>query len=225
MKKSLLLIVFLAAVSIASAQKTFTFGPKVGFNISDIGMKMEDDGSESSSDNDISGAKPTLVIGAFAEFRPVKVFGLSVDVLYSRQGMKNDISTSIGSVNMSATNNIRLHYLNVPVMANIYIIGGLAFKAGIQPGFLLGAKSINDISNDSGSQSTTTDLKKADVLKNVDVTIPVGLAYSFNFGLVLDARYNIPFNDIATNKFNEISEFGSTKVTNRVFTFTAGWRF
>lgn len=225
MKKSLLLIILLASVSVVSAQKTFTFGPKVGFNISDIGMKFEDDGSESSSDDGIGGAKPSLVIGAFAEFRPVKVFGLSVDVLYSRQGMKDDLEMSIGSFNLSAKNNLRLHYLNVPIMANIYIVGGLAFKAGIQPGFLLGAKSIEETSGDSGNESTTTDLKKAGALKNADITIPVGLAYSFNFGLVLDARYNIPFNDIATNKFNEISEFGSTKVTNRVFTFTAGWRF
>ena len=224
MKKSLLLIVFLAAVSIASAQKTFSFGPKIGFNVSDIGTTSDDNGDESSSEN-ISGAKPTLIIGAFAEFRPVKVFGLSVDVLYSRQGMKDDISVSAGSFSMSAKNNLRLHYLNVPVMANIYIVGGLAFKAGIQPGFLLGAKSISEVSGDTGTESSTTDLKKSGALKNVDVTIPVGLAYSFNFGLVLDARYNIPFNNIASNKFKDMAGFGSTKVTNRVFSLTAGWRF
>ena len=139
--------------------------------------------------------------------------------------MKDDISVSAGSFSMSAKNNLRLHYLNVPVMANIYIVGGLAFKAGIQPGFLLGAKSISEVSGDSGNESTTTDLKKNGALKNVDVTIPVGLAYSFKFGLVLDARYSIPFNNIASSKFINQSESGSAKVTNRVFSLTAGWRF
>ena len=56
MKKSLLLIVFLAAASIASAQKTFSFGPKIGFNVSDIGTTSDDNGDEFSSEN-ISGAK------------------------------------------------------------------------------------------------------------------------------------------------------------------------
>ena len=72
-------------------------------------------------------------------------------------------------------------------------------KAGVQPGFLLGA-------NDG----------MKDAFKTFDLAVPVGVSYDFNCGLILDARYNIGVTNLA-------KDAGCTR--NSVFAVTAGWRF
>ena len=69
-----------------------------------------------------------------------------------------------------------MDYLNIPVLANYYVVKGLAIKAGIQPGFLLSAKAGD------------TDIK--DGCKKLDLSIPVGLSYEIS-DFVIDARYNL----------------------------------
>lgn len=93
--------------------------------------------------------------------------------------------------------------LNIPILANFYLVKGLAVKAGIQPGFLLKAKN-NDV-----------DVKAA--YKKADVAVPVGVSYLFNCGLILDARYNIGLTSLTKDK--------DIVTRNSVFAVTAGWRF
>ena len=64
--------------------------------------------------------------------------------------------------------------------------------------------------------------------KSTDFSIPVGISYTFEQGLVIDARYNIPVTDIATDEFKEDFSGGNeelNKMTNRVFSLTVGWKF
>ena len=63
-----------------------------------------------------------------------------------------------------------LDYINVPVLANVYVAPGLAVKLGLQPGFLVSDNSIGT--------------------KSFDLSIPVGLSYEFN-NFVIDGRYNL----------------------------------
>src|SRR3712207_9280389 len=60
-------------------------------------------------------------------------------------------------------------YINVPIMANVYVVNGLAVKLGVQPGFAVD-KADSDINT-------------------VDFSIPVGASYEYK-NIVLDARYN-----------------------------------
>lgn len=134
MKKIVFLLVAAIAAGAVSAQKPFTFGPKVGINVTDLHPDGLDD------INHLSGTKPALVIGAFAEYRAAKWFAVSLDVLYSRQGSSAEITQgALGSEHKLKFNN-RLNYLNIPILANFYVTNGLALKAGIQPGFLLSGK-------------------------------------------------------------------------------------
>ena len=121
MKKVLLSIAALFTVATyASAQETgFGFGPKVGINLS----------NQTLLDGDY---KTGLTAGVFADYRFSNLFALSADVLYSRQGTKGE------GVKVKTDN------LNIPILANFYLVKGLAVKAGIQPGFLLKAKN-NDV--------------------------------------------------------------------------------
>ena len=219
MKKIVFLLVAAIAAGAVSAQKPFTFGPKVGINVTDLHPDGLDD------INHLSGTKPALVIGAFAEYRAAKWFAVSLDVLYSRQGSSAEITQgALGSEHKLKFNN-RLNYLNIPILANFYVTKGLALKAGIQPGFLIGSK-LRVRSNDGPWE--TADLKDENLFRTTDIAIPVGLSYTLDYGLVIDARYNFSLNDIATGTFKEeIAQEGGDlkKIKNRVFSLTLGWKF
>lgn len=214
MKKIFTLIAALAIVGTAAAQKTFTFGPKVGMNFANLHS------SDSEENDDISGLKPALVIGGFVEYRAANWFAVSADVLYSRKGALSDITSTVGSYSANVKNNIRLSYIDVPIMANFYVTKGLALKTGVQPSFLAGAKVKNEITVNDQTQKNTRDVK--DYMKSVDFAIPVGISYSFNMGLMIDLRYNIACSDIIKDK--DAADM-TGKITNQVATLSVGWKF
>ena len=224
MKKTILLIAVVLAAGVVSGQKTFTFGPKVGINIADLYA------SSAENTRDLNGTKPSLIVGAFAEYRALKWLAVSADVLYSRQGSTDKATWTErgpggGFVTESEEFSCRLNYLNIPILANFYVTKGLALKAGIQPGFLIGSK-LRVRSNDGPWE--TADLKDENLFRTTDIAIPVGLSYTLDYGLVIDARYNFSLNDIATDTFKEeIAQEGGDlkKIKNRVFSLTLGWKF
>ena len=224
MKKTILLIAVVLAAGVVSGQKTFTFGPKVGINIADLYA------SSAENTRDLNGTKPSLIVGAFAEYRALKWLAVSADVLYSRQGSTDKATwpergPGGGFVTESEEFSYRLNYLNIPILANFYVTKGLALKAGIQPGFLIGSK-LRVRSNDGPWE--TADLKDENLFRTTDIAIPVGLSYTLDYGLVIDARYNFSLNDIATDTFKEeIAQEGGDlkKIKNRVFSLTLGWKF
>ena len=224
MKKTILLIAVVLAAGVVSGQKTFTFGPKVGINIADLYA------SSAENTRDLNGTKPSLIVGAFAEYRALKWLAVSADVLYSRQGSTDKATWTErgpggGFVTESEEFSYRLNYLNIPILANFYVTKGLALKAGIQPGFLIGSK-LRGRSNDGPWE--TADLKDENLFRTTDIAIPVGLSYTLDYGLVIDARYNFSLNDIATDTFKEeIAQEGGDlkKIKNRVFSLTLGWKF
>lgn len=102
-----------------------------------------------------------------------------------------------------------LSYVNIPVLANYYVIPGLAIKAGIQPGFLISHKTkYTDAVNGKEHEHTETD-----GLKKVDVSIPIGLSYEFS-NFVIDARYNLGLTKI----------FDDGDAKNSVFMLTLGYK-
>ena len=170
MKKTILLIAVVLAAGVVSGQKTFTFGPKVGINIADLYA------SSAENTRDLNGTKPSLIVGAFAEYRALKWLAVSADVLYSRQGSTDKATWTErgpggGFVTESEEFSYRLNYLNIPILANFYVTKGLALKAGIQPGFLIGSK-LRVRSNDGPWE--TADLKDENLFRTTDIAIPVG---------------------------------------------------
>lgn len=73
-----------------------------------------------------------------------------------------------------------LNYITVPILANYYVVPGLALKAGLEPAFKVSA----NLSNGDASASIS------DGVKAVMLSIPVGASYEYK-NVVLDARYNI----------------------------------
>ena len=189
--KKLIAIAALLISSVATfAQQpvgSFSIQPKVGLNIASL-TKADD-----------TDPRFGLVAGAEFMYQASDMLGVSFGALYSMQGCKNTIE----GVDVTT----KLDYVNVPILANVYVVKGLAVKLGLQPGFNVSHK----LSVAKGSTSGSTDIPG---VKSVDFSIPVGLSYEFN-NFVIDGRYN----------------FGVTKVAddadskNSVFQFTLGYKF
>ena len=184
MKKLMMIVAMMVATLSANAQNEvgqITLKPMAGMTMSTI--------------TDYSNVKMKigLVAGAEAEYGVAENFGVTAGLLYSMQGCKAD----------EGDGKMNLEYLNVPILANYYVMPGLAIKAGIQPGFLMSAKD-----NDGDSFK--------DEMEKVDISIPVGASYEFE-DFVVDARYN--FGLTKGNKHGDKSH------KNSVFMLTIGYKF
>ena len=166
-----------------------SIAPVVGVNMSNL-TKLEH-----------TKMKFGVAAGAVAEYGVSDKFGVSMGLIYSQQGCKFEKSVGGGKCNMD--------YLNIPILAQYYVIDGLAIKAGIQPGCLVSAKI-------KGSKDGSGSIKEH--CNKFDVAIPIGLSYEYQ-NFVLDARYNIGL----TKTFKKT--YTDKKSNNSVFQFTLGYKF
>lgn len=193
MKKIILMAVMALATVSSFAQHavgTFTIQPKVGLNLANV----------TDGDGDI---RVGAVAGAEFEYQISDIFSLSAGALYSMQGCKGEVN--VEGFDVDAT--VKLDYLNIPILANVYVTKGLAVKLGIQPGFNVTSKA----SVEKSGTKVTTDL---DGIESVDFSIPVGLSYEIN-NFVIDARYNLGVSKIMDGSDSK----------NSVFQFTLGYKF
>lgn len=196
MKKFLLLSVLLLVLSTgASARKILSFGPKVGLNFS----------TATGFDSVLEGGKLDAVAGLYAEVQPFGWLGASIEALYSGEGFTTremSFNNHVFSADMS------LGYIAVPIMAKLYVLGGLSLNVGYQPSFLI----FSNIKIDGGQNVEVEAAKLCS-------SIPVGVSYSFGFGLLADLRYNIGLSNINP------MEFSRESMQNRVWTFSLAWKF
>ena len=188
--KKILVVAALMLSSVSTfaqhAVGSFNLQPKIGVSIANL--------------TEFKGTDPRVgvVAGVEGEYQASDIISVSAGVLYSMQGAKGNIGNSNDATN-------RLDYINVPIMANVYVVKGLAVKLGVQPGFNVSNKikknNLNAVDNSIKAQS-------------VDVSIPVGLSYEYS-NFQLDARYNW-----GVSKALKWSD-----AKNSVFQITLGYKF
>lgn len=173
----------------ASAQKEageFSFIPRIGMTLANMS------GMDFFYDNENNEAKSKTKVGVTAgidvEYQALPALGISLGAHYSLQGCRfskefKDFNTNI-------------HYLNFPLMANLYVGSGFAFRAGVQMGVKL-------------------DEENRALFKSVDVSIPFGVSYEYK-KFILGARYNLGITNI--------SKFKEWKNKNEVFVIDLGFR-
>ena len=183
------------AVIAQNGAGTFSLQPRVGMNISTL--------------TDADKAIVDLCFGVEAEYMLARRLSLAGGLMFSNQGAKYN-----GNPHYTAD----LDYINVPIVANFYVVPGLAIKAGVQPGFKIKAKAKMDdgtIDLQERYHSVSTLVGEDLVIRTFDLAIPVGASYEYK-NITLDARYN----------------WGLVRVTNigsifynRVFELTLGYKF
>jgi len=212
MKKILMIAAMMVATLSASAQKSviepgqFGLQPKVGLNLATV----------SADDTKI---KTGLVAGLEGQYQVNNWFGLSLGILYSQQGSK---FKNLDNVKLST------EYINIPVMAKFYVAKGLSLNVGVQPAFL--TKSKFNMGGNIGyleglKLSGETDIK--DFTNKFDFSIPMSIAYEFNFGLAIEARYTGGLTNVMKNAFTSTSSSYDKvyKNKNEVFSLTLGYKF
>ena len=230
MKKYFVLLMM--ALFVSSAMKgqeqvgTFSLIPKIGVSLANLS------GEEIYYNNAEIPAKgkynARFVGGLEAVYQMLPMTSISIGVGYVQQGCRFS-DFEIGNPETISENwddvRSRLDYIQCPLTINQYIADGLAVKAGIQLGFLLNSdysfsltpiKHFPDGSIEYGKTEDMT-IDQKDVMRSVDVSIPVGLSYEY-LNVVLDARYHFSLTDIYKDK-----SWPSEK--NKVFTITVGYKF
>lgn len=178
MKRVFLLTAVLLTTVVTMAQHEqgdFTLQPKIGLNISTL----------SDADKSIF----DLHFGLEAEYMFTDNFSMGIGAIMSNQGAKYEYYDEKNGKDLYT---VDLDYVHVPVLANFYVLPGLAVKAGVQPGFKMRAKAklsegTVDLDELFGLDQMLTgeDIK----VSKFDLSIPVGISYEYK-NVVLDARYN-----------------------------------
>jgi len=227
MKKLMMIAAMMVAAVSANAQfepGTWSIQPKVGGTISkvsnmpNLNLSQFNLGNTTIDRSFYAGA----LIGAEFEYQVANPFSLAAGVNFAMQGCQWDDFELKQGDNYAKLKNLKMEmtYLNVPIVANVYLFKGFAIKTGVQLGFMLSAKykanseiKVGDlIQKDESSQ----DIK--DGCKKFDVAIPIGVSYQVpTIPIYIDARYNLGLTNI--------NKEGDTNYKNQVFQLTVGYKF
>lgn len=185
MKKIILSALAVMAFGFTNAQST-RFGVKGGLNLSNI------------VGGDVDGTKSLVGfhVGGFAEIKIADKFAIQPELLYSAQGFTAEERLFENEFD------VKLNYLNIPVLAKYYIVPKFSVEAGPQLGVLLSAKSDGNDVKDS--------------FKSVDFGFNVGAGFHFTEDLSINLRYTIGISPIAENSDvdNEEEYYDSAKNSN-----------
>ena len=165
--------------------------------------------------------------GADVCYQLTDKLALSGGVAYTQAGcnfkdIPADLNAKYGTVFHNAYYN--LGYVDVPLLAHIYISKDLALSIGCQPSFLTKATwhaEMQDYETDGkgGIKYDKNEVSEGDVkhwYKKTAFAIPVGISYEYE-NVMLMARYNIGLSNVYGH------DLGDSK--NRIITVSVGYKF
>jgi len=188
-------ILAFGTTSLMQAQSELAFGVKGGVNFSNLT-------GDRFGEFDDNSARTSFNLGALVEIPVTEKFAIQPEVFYSGQGF------DLVQRDDAQDTEFQLNYINVPVLAKIYLVQGLYLEAGPQLGFLVDSKV-------DGPNATLS--INEDNFNDIDFAGAVGVGYKFNGGLYLNARYTQGFTDIYDG------ETGDDATKNGVFAASLGF--
>lgn len=206
MKKLMLIAAMMVATMGLQAQQLF-LKPMVGGTLSTL-TKTDD-----------SKLKLGFVGGMEVGCQVAGPFTITAGALYSQQG------TYLEEMDNHKDCKRTTAYLNVPILANFYILPELCVKAGIQPGFLLTAKVEDKERRGEAWLEYKNTGKKG--YEKFDLSIPVGISYEVTDVAVLEFRYNLGLSKIFGTDYTpdiNIREGYSPDAKNSVMMLTIGYK-
>ncbi|RYD74669.1 MAG: PorT family protein [Sphingobacteriales bacterium] len=169
MRKTTYLSTFLLLfIVFAAKSQDFKSGIRLGINAAQI------DGDGMGGFNKLGAVGGLFVRYDFTE----RVSG-QFEMLYSGKGSKRVIYEDLGFASPGFWEDLRLHYIEVPVLVNIKVIPKVAIQAGLGGGYLFSSKL----------EPLIGPVQKADFLRKYEVNITGGATYQFSPKLAGFARY------------------------------------
>lgn len=195
MKKVILsVVIFMASQALIGQESTKSegsFGIKGGLNYSTVTQGNFDEGLD---------PRTSFHIGFFGEIPLIdNVFSIQPEFIYSRQGFENNFSF-LGT-NYKTT--YKIDYINMPILAKLYIGKTLALEAGPQ----FGLKINENIESDNSSTETND-------VNAFDTALAGGISLNFD-AVFISGRY--------TYSLNEVVKDSDAK--NSVFQVGIGFKF
>ena len=191
--KKLILLVAIALFTFNVNAQGVDFGVKAGVNFATIGGDETDD----------LGSRTSFHFGVTAGIAVSDNFSVQPELVYSAQGASIDYGGG-------EEGDLKLDYLNLPIMAQFQVADGFSIEVGPQFGFLLSAKA------DDGDDEQ--DIK--DFVKGLDLAAGIGVNYAMASGLNFGARYNLGLSNI-----NDGEGSDDFKNQNNVIQVSVGYRF
>ncbi|GGF05094.1 porin family protein [Hymenobacter cavernae] len=213
-------LALLSAITLSThavqAQSTTSFGIKAGLTQAVLDGTINQD----------TEYKAGFHAGVFLRWRPSAHFALQPELTYSQQGSKNTFPLQY----VDLKSKTKLTYLNVPVLAKIYLGNVFNIQVGPQFGVRLSAREAGQISytsSSSGSSYQTADVETTKDYKS-DVGVSGGLGIDLKNGFVAAVRLNYGLTDIDNNSQTKAArkyfeDMGG--LHNRAFEFSVGYAF
>ena len=175
-------VFFIISSSNAQDKKDMSFGIKAGLNIATV------------TNVDNSKVLAGIQGGVFGEFMISDKFAIQPEVLFSAQGVKSEGME------------LKLDYINIPVLAKYYVADSFSLELGPQIGFLVSAKAEGE------------DVKE--FFKTTDVSVDFGANYDFTKNFMFGVRYNL-----GLLRIQESLDPGESESKNSVFQIAVGYKF
>jgi Outer membrane protein beta-barrel domain len=194
------------------------FGFRAGLNVADL----QGDAVQSfttlagyAPDGSISKQlRPGFYAGVFATLPLGPGFAIEPGITYAEKGavLKGTLPfPALDFLNANVTGTARLAYIDVPVLAKVFITPGFYLYAGPQASFLVSGKARVDASV-LGFSAYKQDFDVANQLRKVDFAAVGGLGYQFENGLGLSAGYDYGFTSLDSNNrfqaYNRVAKVG-----------------
>ena len=227
MRRLFLLSLFVLSVFAVQAQPkwgTWSVVPHVGVSFANL-----TNDAVHVADNRISHSQTRIGFsgGADVYYQLTDKLALSGGVAYTQAGcnfkdIPADLSARSGTVFHDSYFN--LGYVDVPLLAHVYVSKGLSCSLGCQPSFLTKATAhaeMQDYETDGkgGIKYDKNVVSEGDAkhwYKKTAFAIPVGVSYEYE-NVMLTARYNIGLSKVYDH------DLGDSK--NKVITVSVGYRF
>lgn len=191
MKKILLFTAFAIFAFVNSNAQDFRLGAKLGGNFSNV----------NGDDVDDTNGRAGIHIGGVANIGFSEMLAIQPELVFSSQGYK---------VNLPGDDaQIRLSYINLPVMADVTLFDGFSLQGGPQVGF--------NISADAKYDGDTDDIED---VQTIDFGVGIGAQYILPMNLFFQVRYVIGVTDV----FEEIDGY-QPEAKNSVISLSAGYFF
>ena len=190
MKKAILSVLFLIVTQSLLSQENSnndgSFGIKGGLNYSTVTKGDFDEGLD---------PRTSFYLGFFGEIPLVEnVFSIQPEFIYSRQGFENNFSL-LGN-NYKTT--YKIDYINMPILAKIYLGDVFAIEAGPQFGL-----KINENIESDNSTTETNDVN------SFDTALAGGISLNFD-NIFISGRYTYSLNEVVkdSNAKNSVFQVG-----------------
>ncbi len=206
-------VCMIMATGAVMAQKTFTFGPKIGVDYTHFWGK-----------NAKHGGRFNYQAGVFFEYRFTSKISIAPEVVFAAQGGQYDVKAANYSPVAPAVPHLKMgpgpgvdlkctctvNYVNIPVMFKYYIVPSLSVDLGPQLGINVYSKFTEKSTTSGNNYKYTTDEK--DLTNTIDFGVGLGFTYNLATDVFVQARYTMGLTKVYKDGYNPHPKNGNAQI-------------